>query len=118
MSNITIDPSESGIINVNFSLWNGPVQTWNTQILSIDDDFNLHGFVILTLAPKMFNTTGKHEFLDWSLKAIAGNFVHGKLEGIVTVSTWRGQHGAFTFQNGVMHGPAILYGAVAILDIE
>ena len=75
-----------------------------------------HGFCIFNLPIKYFNATGKHHFLNWSLKSITGNFVHGKIEGIGKLLTWQGQTIWATFKDGILHGPAYQYGIVPILD--
>ena len=75
-----------------------------------------HGFCIFYLPIKYFNATGKHHFLNWSLKSITGNFEHGKIEGIGKLLTWQGQTIWATFKDGILHGPAYQYGIVPILD--
>ena len=117
VSNLTLY-SDKGHIKANFSLWNGPVLSWSAEMISVDKDLKLHGFVMLQLGSKDYNTTGRHDFLGWSLKFIAGKFVHGKLDGVVTTTSWREQYGIFHFKEGVIHGPALVHGVIPILDAE
>jgi hypothetical protein len=49
---------------------------------------------------------------------ISGRFKHGLLNGIVGFVTWQQQLVYSTFKDGIMHGPAIAYGTVPIMNPE
>ena len=49
---------------------------------------------------------------------ISGRFKHGLLNGIVGLVTWQQQLVYSTFKDGIMHGPAIAYGTVPIMNPE
>ena len=109
-------------LKVELSLWNGPIRSWNVDILSIDKNLNPHGLCRLTLPGnwkiRHQYESGKHKFLDWSIKQILGKFIHGKLNGLVIMLTWQTQIIFTTFVDGVMHGPAFVYGTTQIFDPE
>ena len=75
----------------------------------------IHGSAVLNLPTDHFNDTGRHEFLNWSLKSISGTFNHGIINGIACLITWQGQKIWATFKDGILHGPAFQYGVVPIL---
>ena len=99
------------------SIWNGPEHYWNVGHLSIDEKQQPHGHCVFNLPKEHLNDTGKHEFLNWSIKSISGKFNHGKLNGIANLITWQGQKIWATFKEGILHGPAFQYGVTAILDM-
>ena len=113
ISNLVVDSAKRPTVNM--SIWNGPIHTWNADYFTIDESMKLHGSAILNLPIDQFNDTGRHEFLNWSLKSISGTFNHGILNGIACMITWQGQKIWATFKDGILHGPAFQYGVVPIL---
>ena len=113
ISNLVVDSSNRPIVNM--SIWNGPIHTWNADYLTIDENMKIHGSAVLNLPTDHFNDTGRHEFLNWSLKSISGTFNHGIINGIACLITWQGQKIWATFKDGILHGPAFQYGVVPIL---
>ena len=110
--------SDNGI-QINMSIWNGPITTWDIEALTIDENLQPHGACNLftsNFGLEHMNKTGKHDFLNWSIKTISGRFHHGLLNGIVGFITWQQQFVFATFKNGIMHGPTIVYGIVPILN--
>ncbi len=105
-------------LSFNMSIWDGPITTWKAGYVSIDTHGQLHGVCNFKSNEEFNNKTGRHELLDWSPRFISGRFVHGQLEGIVIIHTWRSNFILATFKEGVMHGPVYVYGLSAILDIE
>ena len=81
ITNLTIDGSGKRT-KANMSIWNGPIHPWNVDYLTIDENMKPHGYCVFNLPIEYFNSTGRHEFLNWSLKTISGKFIHGKLDGI------------------------------------
>ena len=73
---------------------------------------------MLVLKQEFLNNTGYHNMLQWSPKYIAGQFVHGNLEGSVALVTWRGVILYATFANGELHGPMYSYGRKFLYDLE
>jgi len=113
ISNLVVDSAKRPTVNM--SIWNGPIHTWNADYITIDENMKLHGPAILNLPIDHFNDTGRHEFLNWSLKSISGTFNHGILNGIACLIAWQGQKIWATFKDGILHGPAFQYGVVPIL---
>ena len=111
--------SEGPNIHVNMSVWEGPISTWKMQMGgSFDTQDQLHGICHFVLISKFINETGKHDFLDWSLEHFSGNFVHGKLQGIALLVTWRGVQMFATFKDGELHGPVSALGRKFLYDVE
>ncbi len=102
----------------NMSVWNGPVTTWRTNKIVLDPQGRLHGICDFESEDEFFNQTGRHELLNWAPRYISGRFVHGRLEGMVTIHTWMSNLILATFKEGVMHGPVYSYGLSSVLDIE
>ena len=117
MSNVTYI-SEGVNILVNMSVWEGPIATWVGSRVAFDTDGNLHGQCQLNLRREFINNTGHHDLLDWSLKFISGQFVHGKLQGHTFLTTWRGVGIIGTFKDGELHGPLHSLGRKFLFDIE
>ena len=116
ITNLSVNVTD--LNKVNMSIWNGPIQSWSIHQLSVDEDLKPHGECNFNLDPQFYNDTGFHNFLNWSPKMISGRFIHGVLQGTLTMYTWRGQLGYFTVKNGILHGPGVMYGIVPILDAE
>ena len=110
--------SEGSNIHVNMSVWEGPISTWKASIDGFDTQDQLHGFCQFNLLSNFINETGKHDFLEWSLEHISGNFVHGKLQGIGYLITWRGVQIFATFKDGELHGPVSAIGKKFLYDVE
>jgi len=100
------------------SLWNGPIHNWLIECKEIDENmmFEPHGQCSFNLPIQHFNDTGRHDFLDWSLKSIIGRFFNGKIDGEAKLITWQGQIIWVTFKDGILHGPAYQTGLVLTLD--
>ena len=113
ISNLVVDSATRPTVNM--SIWNGPIHAWNADYITIDENMNIHGPAVLNLPTDHFNDTGRHKFLNWSLKSISGTFNHGVINGIVCLITWQGQTIWATFKDGILHGPAFQYGVVPIL---
>ena len=105
------------LIYVNFSHWNGEIVPWIGQKMSLDTNGQLHGICTFSLERKYMNNTGKHNFLNWSLKYFHGKFVHGKLQGMVQLETWHGAIIFATFKDNELHGPAFSFGIYPIYDM-
>ena len=110
--------SDGPNIHVNMSVWEGPISTWKVTMDGFDTQDKLHGFCQFNLLNNFVNHTGKHDFLEWSLEHISGNFVHGKLQGIGYLVTWRGVQIFATFKDGEMHGPVSALGKKFLYDVE
>ena len=80
ITDLTIDGTKSP--QAHMSIWNGPIHPWNADYLTIDENMKPHGECVFNLVFEHYNSTGRHEFLNWSLKTISGKFIHGKLDGI------------------------------------
>ena len=110
--------SNNHTIYANFSIWNGPVQTWNVGHGSIDKNGKLHGYIVFNNLPQNLGKAGGPGFLDWSPKQIFVRFHHGVPNGLAVIMTYKGQT-VFTFlKNGVLHGPVYTYGQVSVMDME
>ena len=105
------------LLFVNISHWNGDEIPWNFQG-SVNSHGLFHGVCKFTLPSEYYNTTGTHNFLNWSINYFAGNFENGKLEGVGLFVTWDGANVLATFNNGEMHGPALGFGRIPIFDIQ
>ena len=96
------------------------IRSWNIEFLSIDENLQPHGpckfFLIGTWQERHEYESGKHNFLNWSIKEIYGQFNHGKLNGIAKLVTWQSQIIFATFKDGILHGPAIVHGTTPIID--
>ena len=80
ISNLTINfdvTNKRGGILINMSIWNGPIRSWKPEHLTIDENMQPHGlcnfFITDNFGVHHMNKTGKHDFLNWSIKAISGN---------------------------------------------
>ena len=109
---------ENGIFYANISLWNGDVLPWQGHVFSLDLQGHLHGTCTFVLPSEHYNSTGTHDFLNWSIKLFSGNFIHGKLNGIVILVTWNAANIYATFKDGELHGPTFAYGRIPVFDIE
>ena len=109
---------QNGQFHANISHWNGDVLPWQAHVFSLDLQGQLHGSCTFVLPVEHYNSTGTHAFLNWSIKLFSGNFIHGKLNGIVILVTWNSAIIHATFKDGELHGPAFAYGRIPVLDIE
>ena len=114
ISNLTIISRNEA----NISIWNGPVHTWDADLMHIDSEGKLNGKCYFTLKATYFNQTGMHDLLQWKLRGFFGNFQHGVLNGFALLFTWRGTYIYANFKEGVLHGPIFEYGTHPILDME
>ena len=117
MSNVTFETNWDGSY-AQISHFGGKVVPWFGKQVSFDNDGQLHGFCSFELVRAYFNTTGQHNFLDWSPKYFTGEFVHGKLQGLVYLKTWRGVSIYASFKDGELHGPAFALGQKFIYNHE
>ena len=108
---------ENGQFYANISHWNGDVLPWQAHVFSLDPQGLLHGTCTFVLPVEHYNSTGVHEFLDWSIKMFSGNFIHGKLNGVVLLVTWNAADIFATFKDGELHGPAFAFGRIPVFDI-
>ena len=115
MSKTRLIPGQD--FRVELSTWNGPLLNWTIFNPKINHNGKLHGLNLLTLPTPNLNNTGRHEFVNWSPKAISGNFENGKLSGLALIQNWMGSVVFATFEEGEMHGPCITYGVSPILEI-
>ena len=116
LTNVKVYSKSNGIY-ANMSHWQGNILPWKANEISLDKNGLFHGSCSFTLLPDLFNQTGTHEFLKWSLKYFAGRFEHGKLEGLASLITWNGAFILAMFKDGELHGPAIAIGGVPIYDL-
>ena len=105
------------LIYANFSHWNGEIVPWIGEKISFDTNGHLHGICTFSLERKYMNNTGKHNFLNWSLKHFHGKFVHGKLQGMARLDTWLDTIIFATFKDNELHGPAFAVGRFPIYDM-
>ena len=117
MSNVTLI-TKGDKIYAQISHFGGPKLPWFGKQISFDTAGQLHGFCSFQLVQSFYNNTGTHNFLDWSLKYFGGRFVHGKLQGLVLLKTWRGVFIYAYFKDGELHGPAYALGQKFIYDYE
>ena len=117
ISNITFFVNYNKIY-AEISHFGGKTANWIGKQVSFDTDGQLHGFCSFELVHAFYNKTGTHDFLDWSLKYFGGKFVHGKLQGLVLLKTWRGVFIYATFKDGELHGPAYALGQKFIYNEE
>ena len=104
---------------VKMSIWNGPIQVWKVNMMSIDENGDLHGaFAVELPNEEDHGKSGSIPNLDWSPKIISGNFVHGKLNGIVMILTYKLQAIFAMTQDNVFHGPCYVMGLASILEME
>ena len=115
-NNITIFTSKN-VFYANMSHWNGKNLPWRVLEIHLDSNGKLHGKCAFMLELKYWNTTGTHNFLNWSLKYFSGEFFHGKLQGMALLITWNGANIFATFQNGELHGPVFAFGTIPIYDM-
>ncbi len=118
ISNMTIIEAKERKLSLNMSIWNGPINTWHTYGILVDENLQLNGFIHLSIDKDFVNKTGTHDFMAWSPQTIAGRFVKGVLQGVALIETWKGQIIFGTFVDGIWHGPAIGLGLVPILDMD
>ena len=117
MTNVTFTTNWDGIY-AQISHFGGNSVPWLGKQVSFDTNGQLHGFCSFELVRSFYNTTGKHDFLDWSPKYFTGEFVHGKLQGLVYLKTWRGVSIYASFKDGELHGPAFALGQKFIYNHE
>ena len=108
---------QDGVIFANISHWNGEELPWRMKG-SIDSQGLLHGPCSFALEVQHYNSTGTHDFLNWSLKLFTGSFHHGKLNGLGIFVTWDGANVFAKFKNGELHGPAFGFGRIPVFDIQ
>lgn len=117
MSNATVGIRNNQIY-LFASHFNGKTLPWIATEISFDTEGMLHGYCSFQLERAYFNQTGTHDFLNWSMKSFSGRFLHGKLEGLVLIQTWRGVILFVEFKDGQMHGRAHAIGQKFIFDAE
>ena len=78
----------------------------------------MHGYCELNIAPSGNNVTGTDPTLGWSISKIKGIFIHGLLQGQAIIGLQDGRSLLASIQDGVMHGPQILYGVLQILPVS
>ena len=112
--------TENNHIHVNMSIWHGKISKWKASKISFDFDLQMHGYCEFDLAnQKEDGNEGKHKFLKWSVRKIAGRFDHGKLEGLAMLMLSRGTLVFAHFSKGELHGSAVAYGQQPIFrEIE
>ena len=112
--------TENNQIYANMSIWQGKFSKWKSSKISFDFDLKMHGYCEFDLAnQKEDGNEGKHKFLKWSVKKIAGRFDHGKLEGLALLILTRGTLVFAHFSKGELHGSAVAYGQQPIFtEIE
>ena len=115
MDNITIYEKE-GVFYANISHWGGNIIPWEFMG-SLDYKGLFHGTCTFVLPVDYHNSTGTHNFLDWSIKLFSGTFDHGKLNGVGLIVTWDGANIFATFKDGELHGPAFAFGRIPVFDI-
>ena len=108
---------EDNTMKANISHWKGESLLWIVNKFGFDTEGQLHGVCQFELVPEYYNRTGMPDFFHWSINGFSGRFIHGKLEGIVGMTTWQGNVMMATFRNGEMHGPAISYGRSPVYNI-
>ena len=109
--------SENAQIYANMSHWNGNILPWKTNVISLDENRQLHGTCSFSLLVDHYNKTGTQDFLKWSLRYFSGRFEHGKLQGLASLLTWNGAVIMAMFKDGVLHGPTIAIGKIPIYDL-
>ena len=112
--------TENNQIYANMSIWHGKISKWKASKICFDFDLQMHGYCEFELAnQKEDGNEGKHEFLQWSVRKIAGRFDHGKLEGLAMLMLSRGTLVFAHFSKGELHGSAVAYGQQPIFrEIE
>ena len=108
---------EDNVMKANISHWKGETLPWIVNTFGFDPEGQLHGVCQFELVPDYYNQTGTNDFFHWSINGFSGRFIHGKLEGLVGMTTWQGNVMMASFTNGEMHGPAISYGRSPAYDI-
>ena len=106
----------NGMIYANISHWGGDDIPWKFMG-SLDSQGLLHSTCTFVLPVDYYNSTGTHNFLDWSIKLFSGTFDHGKLNGAVLIVTWDAANIFAMFKDGELHGPAFGFGRIPVFDI-
>ena len=110
--------SDNSKIYAYLAHWKGKLVPWETKMISFDLNSNLHGVCAFELPEDKLNTTGRHDFLNWSLTYFSGYFNHGRLQGLVLMKTLKGSTVYAMFKDGELHGPAYAAGSIPIYDYE